>query len=94
MVVSFSKTLQLDEKLTGEEFNISSRLRRSNTPIYPIKDYNGEEITGTFYQSELQKIDINISIRLLECKISVDFSFYSFNHPFGDGCFHFMLSTD
>jgi hypothetical protein len=23
-----------------------------------MKDYNGEEITGTFYQSELQKIDI------------------------------------
>ena len=48
---------EYDEKLT-EVFNISSRLRRSNTPIYPIKDYNGEEITGTFYQSELQKIDI------------------------------------
>ena len=30
----------------------------NNTPIYRIKDYKGEEITGTFYKSELQKIDI------------------------------------
>ena len=30
----------------------------NNTPIYGITDYNGEETTGTFYQSELQKIDI------------------------------------
>jgi len=49
---------EYDEKWTGEVFNISSRFWRNNTPIYRIKDYNGEEITGTFYQSELQKIDI------------------------------------
>jgi len=49
---------EYDEKWSGELFNISSRFWRNNTPIYDIKDYNGEEITGTFYQSELQKIDI------------------------------------
>jgi hypothetical protein len=50
---------EYDEKWTGEVFNnISSRFWRNNTPIYRIKDYNGEEITETFYQSELQMIDI------------------------------------
>ena len=49
---------EYDEKRTGEVFNISSTFWRNNIPIYRMKDYNGEEITGTFYQSELQKIDI------------------------------------
>jgi len=26
--------------------------------VYRIKDYNGEDIKGTFYQSELQKITV------------------------------------
>jgi hypothetical protein len=49
---------EYDEKWSGEVFNISFRFWRNNTPIYRIKDYNGEEITGTFYQSELLKKDI------------------------------------
>ena len=49
---------EYDEKWTGEVFNISSRFWGNYAPIYRIKDYNEERITGTFYQSELQKIDI------------------------------------
>jgi hypothetical protein len=49
---------EYDEKRTGEVFNISSTFWRNNIPIYSMKNYNGEEITGTFYQSKLQKIDI------------------------------------
>ena len=49
---------EYDKIRTGEVFNISSTFWRNNIPIYRMKDYNGEEITGTFYQSELQKIDI------------------------------------
>jgi hypothetical protein len=45
-------------KQAGEVFNISSTFWRNNIPIYSMKNYNGEEITGTFYQSKLQKIDI------------------------------------
>lgn len=40
-------------------FTISKRFWRSGIPIYKIKDYDNEEITGTFYQSELQKINLN-----------------------------------
>ena len=29
-----------------------------SVPVYRIKDYNGEDIKGTFYQSELQKITV------------------------------------
>ncbi len=47
-----------DENLTGEVFNVSQRFWRSGVPIYKIKDYHAEEIKGTFYQSELQKINI------------------------------------
>jgi N-dimethylarginine dimethylaminohydrolase len=59
IVCIFSR--EYDEKRTGEVFNISSTFWRNNIPIYRMKDYNGEEITGTFYQSELQKIDIKIT---------------------------------
>jgi hypothetical protein len=27
-------------------------------PIYKLKDFHDEEIKGTFYQSELQKVDV------------------------------------
>ncbi len=51
-------TREYDEKWTGEVFTVSSRFWRNQTPIYRIKDYNGDEISGSFYQSELQKIDM------------------------------------
>ena len=38
--------------------DVLERIWRSGVPIYRIKDYNNEVITGTFYQSELQKINI------------------------------------
>ena len=31
---------------------------RGRLPIYRLKDFHDEEIKGTFYQSELQKVDI------------------------------------
>ena len=49
---------EYDEKWTGEVFNVSQRFWRSGVPIYKIKDYHDEEIKGTFYQSELPKINI------------------------------------
>lgn len=39
-----------------EIFKICKRLAR-NPPVYVIKDYNNEEIEGTFYEKELQKVD-------------------------------------
>jgi len=39
-------------------FTISKRFWRNGVPIYKINDYHDEEIKGTFYQSELQKITV------------------------------------
>ena len=51
-------TLQYDERWTGEIFTVFQRVWRESVPIYRLKDYHGEEIKGTFYQSELQKIEL------------------------------------
>ena len=52
-------TREYDEKWTGEIFTIAQRFWRQGVPVYRIKDYNGEDIKGTFYQSELQKVTLN-----------------------------------
>ena len=38
-----------------ELFTVNKRLPR-DPPVYKIKDYDGEELKGTFYGKELQKI--------------------------------------
>ena len=38
-----------------EVFSIRKQIPR-NPPVYKIKDYNGEELKGTFYGKELQKV--------------------------------------
>ena len=45
-------TLQYDEKWTGEIFTVAQRFWRQSVPVYRIKDYNGEDFTVTFYQSD------------------------------------------
>ncbi|XP_033729641.1 uncharacterized protein LOC117318795 [Pecten maximus] len=49
---------EYDQKWTGEIFTISQKILRGGLPVYRVKDYDGDEIKGTFYQSELQKIDV------------------------------------
>ena len=39
----------------SEEVFISSKIKNTVPQIYVINDLNGEEITGTFYEKELQK---------------------------------------
>jgi hypothetical protein len=39
--------------------DVLERIWRSGVPIYRFKDYDNEVITGTFYQFELQKINIS-----------------------------------
>ncbi len=41
---------------TEEVFVISSCLKRT-PPVYRIKDLDEEELEGTFYEKELQKVD-------------------------------------
>ena len=40
---------------TTELFTISARIAR-RPPVYRLKDYGGEELEGTFYEQELQRI--------------------------------------
>jgi hypothetical protein len=49
---------EYNEKWTGEIFKVTHRIMRGGLPIYRLKDFHDEEIKGTFYQSELQKVDV------------------------------------
>ena len=49
---------EYNEKWTGEIFNVTHRIMRGGFPIYRLKDFHDEEIKVTFYQSELQKVDV------------------------------------
>ena len=40
---------------TAELFTVSAKLRRY-PPVYRLKDYDGEELDGTFYEQELQRV--------------------------------------
>ena len=52
---------EYDEKWSGEIFLVSERRLRGGIPIYRLKDYLNEDIKGTFYQSELQKVELRES---------------------------------
>ncbi|XP_062619356.1 uncharacterized protein LOC134280919 [Saccostrea cucullata] len=49
---------EYDQKWSGEIFIVFRRFLRNGIPVYKLKDYNDEAITGTFYQPELQKVDV------------------------------------
>lgn len=44
------------EKWTREVFIVTDRRLIDSLPIYKLNDFAGETISGTFYQSELQKV--------------------------------------
>ena len=52
-------TFQRDyqEKWTEEIFIVIQRKYRSGIPVYKVTDYAKDSIDGTFYQSELQKVN-------------------------------------
>jgi hypothetical protein len=52
-------TRAYDETYTGEVFTVTKRYYRGQLPVYRLRDMQDEEIKGTFYQSELQKVDIH-----------------------------------
>lgn len=47
-----------EQSFTGEIFTISDCLART-PPVYKIKDFDGEEVKGSFYEQELQKIKVS-----------------------------------
>ena len=45
------------EKYTGEIFTIKRRALKQDIPMYRLQDLCGEELIGSFYQAELQKVE-------------------------------------
>ena len=60
--VSFNKTKfsrEYDQKWSDQLYLIGKRFRRDGIPVYKLMNFNGqEEVDGTFYQEELQKVRI------------------------------------
>ncbi|MCG8113702.1 MAG: chromo domain-containing protein [Candidatus Thiodiazotropha taylori] len=46
-------TRAYDETYSGEIFQVSKRYHRGGLPVYRLKDLQGEEVKGTWYNSEL-----------------------------------------
>lgn len=49
---------EYDERWSGEHFLVKSRGFKQGIPIYELRDIDGEDIKGSFYQQELQKVTI------------------------------------
>lgn len=47
---------EYDERYTGEIFKIDSKRSRGGLNIYTLKDFHDEDVQGTFYEPELQRI--------------------------------------
>ena len=50
---------EYDIKWTVEFFIVADRFYKEDIPKYKLKDYANEEIAGTFYEDELQKIAVS-----------------------------------
>lgn len=50
---------EYDERWTGEYFVVKSRMVKQRIPLYHLQDIDGEDIKGTFYGGELQKVLID-----------------------------------
>ena len=44
------------QKWTGEVFTVKKRWSREGIPVYEIDDYGGQDVEGTFYEPELQRV--------------------------------------
>ena len=49
-------TREYHEKWSGEVFHIYERFIRTGLTMYKLKDYDKEEIVGSFYEHELQAV--------------------------------------
>ena len=52
---------EYDIKWSGEIFKISKRFVRQGQPMYRIIDWFNKPVKGTFYQKELQKVNVKTS---------------------------------
>jgi hypothetical protein len=47
------------QRWSGEFFTVTTRFRRNGIPLYRLKDWHDEPILGTFYQQQLQLVDVD-----------------------------------
>ena len=47
---------EYDQKWTGEIFIVKSRRKRDGLDVYSLVDFRGDDIVGSFYKQELQKV--------------------------------------
>ena len=52
-------TRAYDQTYSGEIFQISKRYYRGNLPMYKLKDLQGDDVKGSWYNSELLPLDID-----------------------------------
>lgn len=52
-------TRAYDQTYTGEVYRIHKRYQRGALPVYRIRDLQDDDIKGTFYESELQRVHID-----------------------------------
>jgi hypothetical protein len=50
---------EYSQKWTGEIFKVDSRFKRQGIPIYELKDFNGQEVKGTFNDQEIQAVSVD-----------------------------------
>ena len=50
---------EYDTRWSGEIFKISRRFMRQGQPIYKLVDWYNKPVRGTFYQKELQKVEVS-----------------------------------
>ena len=50
---------EYDERWSNEIFKINDRHNKSGVPMYGLVDWADEEVTGRFYEEELQKVVVN-----------------------------------
>ncbi|XP_053392046.1 uncharacterized protein LOC128554760 [Mercenaria mercenaria] len=50
-------TRAYDQTYSGEVFRVSKSYHRGTLPVYRLNDLQDEEIKGTFYESEMQKVN-------------------------------------
>ena len=50
---------QVSQKWSGELFIVDKRFKRDGLPVYRLRDWSGEDIRGSFYESELQAVNVD-----------------------------------
>ena len=52
---------EYSQKWTGKIFKIGTRFRREGVPVYTILDWDNERVEGTFYEPELQGVNVDLT---------------------------------